>query len=941
MDKFLKNSFLFGGNSAFIEEAYNRYLNDPSSVSTDWQEFFKEFGGEEEKRPNWLKPKPNSVIGITLPEEIKVSKDKKLTLPSNDINAELLIEEFRTSGHLLARLDPLGLEKLPEPHELGLDPTSFGFKPEDMDRKISISADKFPRFASENMTLKQLMNELKIAYSAHIGFEVAHITDKQKRNYLYELIESNFAAITKPEEKKEILEDLIEIEGFEQFIHNRFPGAKRFSVEGGDTSLIALKNIIKTAASSGVKEAIIGMAHRGRLNVLTKIMGKTYVSMLSEFQGNLAHLEEMEISGDVKYHLGRSADINFGGKQVHLSLTPNPSHLETVNPVVMGKVRAKQDKIGDINRSQVMGVLIHGDAAFAGQGVVPESLVMSELDAYNTGGIMHIVINNQVGFTTSPKDARRSRYPTEIAKVIQAPIIHVNGDDAEAVARAAIIAESYRQKFKHDIVLDIVCYRRYGHNEGDEPMFTQPVMYKTIKEHRTTAEIYNGKLINTNVVAPEFEKNKRASFNALLNKAYEESQGYKPAKADWLEGSWAGLRGKNKPEEDTAVTGVTKAVLKKIGKALAKIPEGMILNPKLERLIAARLDAFESGKNFDWGTAEAAAFASLLLDNIPIRMSGQDVKRGTFSHRHAVYFDQNTQNEYIPMNHIEEKQASLEIHNSNLSEYGVLGFEYGYSFTDPKSLVLWEAQFGDFSNGAQIIIDQYVSSSEVKWLRMSGLVMLLPHGYEGQGPEHSSARLERYLQLCAEQNMQVVNITTPANYFHALRRQVARDYRKPLIVMSPKSLLRHKLAVSNIEEMLEGTKFKPVIGDANIKNARRVVICSGKVYYDLLEEREKKQIKDVAIIRLEQLYPFPKDLIQKELEKYKDAAIYWCQEEPENMGAWRNISFKLNDAAGSREVNYVGRAKAASPAAGYMKIHAIEQAKLVSEALSGINENID
>ncbi len=940
--KFDKDSFLFAANGDFIEELYLKYLESPSNVDDYWRSFFSNLDENQALAKqatigaSWL-PRKNKVI--LPPEVIPTSKGQKPTPVENVskiYNVNLLIAEYRAYGHLLATLDPLGLEKFT--NHIRLDPQHYGLSETDLDLEIELNHQSL---GLGKCTIRQLISKLKEIYCSSIGYELNHLSSDEEKEWFYQHIEqmNNHHALSR-DDKIQALKDLIDVEGFEQFIHTRFPGTKRFSIEGGETAIIAVKEIVKTAAiASKVEEIIIGMPHRGRLNMLTKVMGKSYTSMLSEFQGNLAHMEELNISGDVKYHLGRSSDYAVDNHKVHLSLTANPSHLEAVNPVVAGKVRAKQDDLLDTERSKVMGILLHGDAAFSGQGVVIESLCLSNLEGYSTGGMMHIVVNNQVGFTTLPKDARAGRYCTEFAKVIQAPVIHINGDDTEKVLMAANMAESYRHKFKKDIVLDIVCFRKYGHNEGDEPMFTQPIMYNAIKHKKSSVEIYSEYLSATGIMTLDEISNYKTEKMKFFDKELEKAKTYKPSEEDWLKGKWAGLDKQDRIKEKDLTTGISLAKIKQIGQALVSYPQDMEVNPKVLRLLDQKKKMFETGEGIDWATAEALAYGSLMLEGSHVRMTGQDCKRGTFSHRHAVLFDQVSEKEYTSLNHIDKEQGKFEVINSNLSEYAVLGFEHGYSMVNPKNLTIWEAQFGDFANGAQIMIDQFIASAEVKWLRMSGLVMLLPHGYEGQGPEHSSARLERFLQLCAEGNMQVINCSTPANFFHAIRRQIHRDYRKPLIVMSPKSLLRHKMMVSNISQILEGTEFKPVIGEDLIeKDIRRVVLCSGKVYFDLYEAREAKGIKNVALVRIDQYYPFPKLELAAELARYPNAEIIWCQEEPNNMGAWRYIESKIENVLqdlGHKHVRpkYAGRPEAASPSAGYLKMHNVEQAKLIKEAI--------
>ncbi|MDH3242437.1 MAG: 2-oxoglutarate dehydrogenase E1 component, partial [Alphaproteobacteria bacterium] len=731
-------------------------------------------------------------------------------------------------------------------------------------------------------------------------------------------------------------------EEFEKFLHVKYPGTKRFGVDGAEAMITALEEIIHTASALGVEEIIFGMPHRGRLNVLANIMGKPYTAIFSEFQGTSANPEDVQGSGDVKYHLGTSGDREFEGRNMHLSLNANPSHLEAVDPVVVGKVRAKQAQRGDETRDKVMGILMHGDAAFAGQGLVAETFTFSDLRGYRSGGTVHLIVNNQIGFTTAPRFSRSSPYPSDLAKVVQAPIFHVNGDDPEAVAQVARIATEYRAKFNKDVVIDMFCYRRFGHNESDEPSFTQPLMYRKIADHPSAVEIYGKRLVDEGVLTREQVDAEIAAFRQELEEDFEASKTFKPNKADWLEGAWTGFEVAS-GDKRSGYTAVPLKTLRRVGAALTAIPEDFNLHPRIGRQLKAKAKMIESGQDIDWSTAEALAFGTLLKEGSPVRLSGQDSGRGTFSQRHSVLVDQDTEERYLPLANVDPDQAMFEVIDSPLSEMSVLGFEYGYSITDPNSLVLWEAQFGDFANGAQVIIDQFISSGESKWLRMSGLVMLLPHGYEGQGPEHSSARLERYLQICGEDNWQVVNCTTPANYFHVLRRQLRRAFRKPLVVMTPKSLLRHKLCVSKLEDMGPGTCFHRVIPEVDKMVAdakvRRVVLCTGKVYYDLLTERRERGIDDVAIVRLEQIYPFPVNSLTAELERYSNADVVWCQEEPWNMGAWTFVDRRIEDLLRGLNVSanrpgYAGRAEAAATATGLLSRHNREQAALIDEALT-------
>lgn len=945
-----ETSPLFGVNSVFVEEIYERYLQNPDNVDASWRAFFAGIGDpldvlEKDSRGASWAPRESQVVGAGSQEDKPSVAQKQSSLADiqkaskDSINALMLIRAYKVRGNLLADLDPLGIEGRKSHPDL--DPATYGFSTDDYDHPIFLNG----ALGLESATLRELLDVLRQTYASKIGVEFMYIPSLEQRDWIAGRMEQvRGRPVLADDEKKAILLDIIKIEVFEQFLHKKYPGAKRFSAEGGEAVFAAMEKIIETSASLGIKEVVIGMPHRGRLNVLTKIMGRRYASMLSEFQGNQAHIsEDIEASGDVKYHQGASSDRQFGNTKIHLSLSANPSHLEAVNPVVIGRVRAKQDQYQDKERKQAMALLLHGDASFAGQGVVPETLALSDLDGYTTGGTMHIVVNNQIGFTTSPKNARKSPYPTDIAKGSHAPIFHVNGDDPEAVVFVSKLAVDFRQTFGADVVVDVFCYRRYGHNEGDEPFFTQPLMYEKIKDHPTPMNVYAQKLISQGIISEQEFEGMKQTFHEFLEEEHKVAQSYGGDEADWLKGSWTGMAKAAKGVKSAVDTGVDLKVLKKIGTALGSYPEGFNIHPKLIKQLDAKKEMMKTGKDLDWAMGEALAYGSLLSESVPVRLSGQDCERGTFSHRHSVLNDQKDESTYTPLNNLGVKQARYEVINSNLSEFAVLGFEYGYTLAEPRALVLWEGQFGDFANEAQVIFDQFISSSEIKWLRFSGVVVLLPHGYEGQGPEHSSARLERFLQLCAEDNMQVVNCTTPANFFHVLRRQIKRDFRKPLIVMTPKSLLRHKKCVSDLEEFKPGTSFRLVIGEtekiaANDK-IRKVVVCSGKIYYELIEEREKRDIKDIAIIRTEQYYPFPEDALVEELKKYKNAEVTWCQEEPQNMGAWAFIDRLLEGAMikaktkGKRPV-YAGRRAMASPAAGYAKIHNKEQAALIDDALA-------
>jgi 2-oxoglutarate dehydrogenase E1 component len=946
-------SFLSGPNAPFIEELYAKYVESPASVDPSWRKFFSELQDESAtvlqdiRGASWA-PRARSVeIGNGHEDEHsngaalatrQAPASKDLTSASRDsLRAMMLIRAYRVRGHLEAKLDPLDLK--PRHRHSELDPKSYGFSDADMDREIYIDNV----FGYQHATLRQIVHAVRETYCGSIGVEYMHIENPEQKKWLQQRIEGtrNQREFT-PRGKQAILERLTAAEMFEKFLDKKYTGTKRFGLDGGETMIPALEQIIKRGSQLGLKEVVLGMAHRGRLNVLANFMAKRFAAIFSEFQGNAANPEDVQGSADVKYHLGTSADREFDGRVVHLSLTANPSHLECVNTVVLGKVRAKQDQRKDKNREQVMGLLIHGDAAFAGQGLVPESLDLSELDGYKTGGTIHFIVNNQIGFTTNPVASRSGPYCSDIAKGVQAPIFHVNADDPEAVLFVSGLAMEFRQEFKRDVVIDMFCYRRYGHNESDEPAFTQPLMYQKIAAHPTTRQIYCQQLTEEGAVSQDEADQIVHDFQARLDSEFELSTSFKPNKADWLEGAWSGMEIAS-GDDRRGSTAVELDRLQLVGKALTTVPATFNVNRKIARQLAQKEEMLKKGEGIDWATAEALAFGTLLDEGSVVRLSGQDCKRGTFSQRHAVLVDQESEDEYILLNNIREGQAELEIINSPLSEAGVLGFEYGYSLAEPKALVLWEAQFGDFANGAQVIIDQFISSGESKWLRMSGLVMLLPHGYEGQGPEHSSARLERYLQLCAEDNMQVVNATTPANYFHVLRRQLHRAFRKPLIMMTPKSLLRHKNAVSKLSEFGPGTSFHRVLWDdrANLdeKQIKRVVLCSGKVYYDLLAAAEERDQKDVYIMRVEQLYPFPVKALAAELARFPGAEIVWCQEEPKNMGSWFFVAPEIEtvmEQIGSKQsrVKYAGRPAAASPATGLFKRHVKEQNKLVNEALT-------
>jgi len=958
-------SFLTGANADYIAHLYGQYLMNPTAVDGSWRTFFDSLADNEvailremhgaswtpaenrhdqngfAKVANGPRSVPVEVISTpaqpTSPSPATTADIRRATLDS--VQALMLIRAYRARGHLLSNLDPLGLK---EPHSLSeLEPSHYGFSDSDYDRPIFLNGV----LGHEYATLRDILSILRETYCGSIGVEFLHLVDPKEKSWIQERIEGprNQTDFT-VNGKRAILQRLIAAETFEKFLHVKYPGTKRFGLDGSETLIPAIEQILKRGGQLGLEEVVIGMAHRGRLNVLTNIMGKSFTAMFSEFQGNSSNPEDVQGSGDVKYHLGTSSDRDFDGKKIHLSLTANPSHLEAVNPVVIGKVRAKQMQRQDFDSIKVMPMLLHGDAAFAGQGLTAETLMISELPGYRVGGTIHIVINNQIGFTTAPKFGRSGPYCTDVAKMLSAPIFHVNGDDPEAVIHVARLATEFRQEFKRDVVIDMFCYRRFGHNEGDEPAFTQPLMYKTIRSLATTREQYSTRLVAENVITEDEATSMVEEFTAYLEEAYQAATSFKPNKADFLEGAWTGLTIAS-GDERRGNTALSQEMFDMVGNAITSYPADFEINSKIARQIDAKKKMFSGEEGFDWATAEALAFGSLLEENFGVRLSGQDVGRGTFSHRHAIMYDQNTEEKYIPLQNISLTQSQFQVYDSPLSEAAVLGFEYGFTLADPKTLVLWEAQFGDFVNGAQVLIDQFISSGESKWLRMSGLTMLLPHGYEGQGPEHSSARMERFLQSAAEDNWQVANCTTPASYFHILRRQMKRDFRKPLIIMTPKSLLRHKLATSPKEDFLGTSTFHRFLWDddrakmADAKKIKRVVLCSGKVYYDLLEERRARGINNVMILRLEQLYPFAPRALGEELAQYPNAEIVWCQEEPKNMGSWGYVHEKLEDVLVATKhkagrPRYVGRPEAASPATGLMSRHKAQQAQLVDEALS-------
>jgi 2-oxoglutarate dehydrogenase E1 component len=857
---------------------------------------------------------------------------------SDSIRAMMLVRTYRVRGHLAANLDPLGLAKQEQPADL--DPAYHGFSEGDLDRKIYVGGT----LGFDWVSVRELVATLRANYCGPVGLEYMHISDVEERRFLQDRMEGKDANISfTPEGKKAILGKVIEAEQYEKFLAKKFVGTKRFGLDGGEAMIPGLEAIIKYGGQLGVREIVYGMPHRGRLNVLANVMAKPYRVIFHEFSGGSAQPDDVGGSGDVKYHLGTSTDREFDGVSVHMSLVPNPSHLEAVNPVVLGKVRAQLTIRDDLAAmDQVLPVLLHGDAAFAGQGIVWECLGFQGIRGYATGGCIHFIVNNQIGFTTSPQFARNSPYPSDVAKGVQAPIFHVNGDDPEAVTFACKMAIEFRQKFDKDVVIDMWCYRRFGHNEGDEPGFTQPLMYKVIRGKPGVSEVYAARLQAEGVIDANWAGEHVMRFTQILEQEFAAGQSYRANEADWFGGRWAGLNKPSDPESArrNVPTGIAKKLVDALGRTLTTVPEGHAIHPTLNRVLDAKRAMFNSGENFDWATGEALAFGSLLSEGYGVRLSGQDSGRGTFSHRHAVWIDQNDERKYIPLTTL--PHGRFEVYDSPLSEFGVLGYEYGFAGADPKTLVMWEGQFGDFVNGAQTIIDQFIASGESKWLRANGLVMLLPHGFEGQGPEHSSARLERFLQLCAEDNIQVCNITTPANYFHVLRRQMHRTFRKPLIIMTPKSLLRHKLAVSKAEDFQGESHFMRILSDPWApadKDVRRLILCSGKVAYDLMEARNAAGDANTAIVRLEQLYPFPGDPLVVRLKRMTNLEeVVWAQEEPQNNGSWFFVEPLIEACLakaklGPARARYAGRKPSASPATGLMSRHQTEQGALVADAL--------
>ena len=946
--KYQKTSFLNKSNSAFIEEMYFRFIKKDPNLPDSWKRYFETLDDDvqsvikEIEGPTW-NPSKNKLKFKIYPKNNNITDSQAQdseTSKIESIKAIALIRAYRIRGHLIANLDPLNMMERKYLHEL--HPEDHGFKKEDYDKKIFLGSYMDSGYASIN----QILSKLRKVYCSTIGVEYMHISDPDEKVWFRNRMEheENQPKFT-DSGKKRILNKIIQAEGFEKFLAKKYVGTKRFGLDGAESLIPAMEQIIKRGGQLGVKEIKIGMPHRGRLNVLANVLQKSYKRIFNEFAGEFSSTPE-ESTGDVKYHLGASSNREFEGNSVHVSLTDNPSHLEAVDPVVLGQTRAKQFFHNDLKRNKVVPILIHGDAAFAGQGVVAECFAMSGLPGHNTGGTIHIIVNNQIGFTTSPRFARSSPYPSDLGKVVDSPILHCNGDDPESVVHCAKIAIEFRQKFNKDVVVDMICYRRFGHNEGDEPSFTQPLMYKKIKQHPTTLNVYGNKLVEKKIISKEEFNNMNFEFKNLLEEQYKTAKNYKP-KIEWYEGKWSRYK-PEKGKDRRGKSGVDLNKIQKISEKINSIPLKINIHKTISKILEFRRQSILKKNGIDWSTAESLAFGTLLEEGYPVRLVGQDSGRGTFSQRHSVLRNQIDNSRYIPLNNISDKQKKFEIVDSLLSELAVLGFEYGYSLVEPSTLTIWEAQFGDFANGAQVIIDQFIASGERKWSRASGLVMLLPHGHEGQGPEHSSARLERFLQLCAQDNLQVMNCTTPANYFHALRRQIHRDFRKPLIIMTPKSLLRNKLCVSNLDDFGKKNSFHRVLWDHALdpkeknfiklkesKKIRKVILCSGKVYFDLLEAREKLKVNDVVIFRIEQLYPFPIKPLVKEIKKYaKNAKFYWCQEEPKNMGAWFSVRDYIKwtldyIGANNNEISYIGRKIAASPATGYAKRHIAQQQEII------------
>lgn len=910
-------NFLSGENAVYIAHLYQSYLLNPENVNEEWQSYFVGLGDNERDvladfiRPIW----PQKQLRQENTVKIRVNTDS-----SQKALVYRTIEAYRRFGHLSAKLNPLTNEKPPK------HPSLLIAQGQDLQQQIDLQGV----WHQSNLTLGELIQKLEDLYCGTFSLEAGHIYDINKQDWLQKRFEQGLEAEKlSSSTQKDILKSLIEADSFERFLHLKYPTAKRFGLEGCESLIPGLDQALKRFSQSGIQDVVFGMAHRGRLNVLAHILQKPYEAFFAEFSGQESR-QVAHFMGDVKYHLGWDVIRNIHHQEMQLSLAANPSHLEFVNTVVLGKIRAIQDKKYPENRQKAVAILLHGDAAFAGQGIVAETLMLSELKGYKTEGTLHIVINNQIGFTTNPGNSRSSAHCTDIAHMIQAPVLHVNADDVEAVVKAFVLAVDYRQMFQSDVVINLVGYRRNGHNETDEPAFTQPIMYQKIASHPSVRSIYSDQLIKENTLTKEDDQQLQNEIQQKLNQSYAIKDVTKKDTDEIRVQGYQDIK-----------TGTTHTHLEKIGVVLTTIPSDLRVHPKLQKLLETRHKMINTEIPLDWGMAESLAFGSLILEGFNVRLSGQDSGRGTFSHRHAVIIDQETEREWIPLAELSNKNAQFTVIDSPLAEASVLGFDYGYTLADKNSLVLWEAQFGDFVNGAQVIIDQFITSSETKWSLTSGLVMLLPHGFEGAGPEHSSARLERFLELCVHDNIQVVNCTTPANYFHVLRRQMLRPYRKPLIVLTPKSLLRHKSAVSSVEQLMHDSSFLEVISDLPIvlEKVKRVVLCSGKIYYDLAQFQHENNVEDVVLVRLEQLYPFPKKELQNLLKNYPEAQVVWCQEEPHNMGAWAFIDPRMEEVLETaqnkhKRLIYIGRAAASSPATGYYTRHVDEQRRIIQSALT-------
>ncbi len=927
---------LFAANATAVEALYEKYLQDPASVPAAWRDYFVALGSPETEIAH-------SAIREDLLDEARTGSRRKTRVrrpgtsgptPSGQKQAAVsrLIQVYSLRGHQIANIDPLGLMNRPVPGVLKLD--YLGLAEADMDTEFHTGG--LASTGNERMKLRDIITLLRTIYCGEVGAEFAHISRARERLWLRKRFEQGATNETlSDEERLWLLEQLTSAEGIERYLHTRYVGQKRFSLEGGESLIPMLDDLIQRGGVSGIREIVIGMAHRGRINVLVNVLGKSPEELFEEFEGNY-DVDELKGSGDVKYHKGFSADMKTPGGNVHLALAFNPSHLEIVNPVVEGSVRARQQRRGDKERSEVLPILIHGDAAFSGQGVVTETFQMSQTNGFRTGGTVHIVVNNQIGFTTSrPSDARSTDYCSDVAKMIEAPVFHVNGDDPEAALFVSRLALQYRQKFKKDVVIDLVCYRRHGHNEADEPAATQPIMYGKIRTQETTRQLYAKKLTERGVIDAAGVEKMQDAYRDRLDRGEPVPKSSLGLIGDEFTVDWS--RFVNAKWDASSDTSISPKTVDKLGRAMTEIPPGTKLHGRVQRIIDERVRMSAADIDMDWGFAENMAYASLIDQGFDCRLVGQDSGRGTFFHRHAVLHNQLNNHEYTPLRHLVDRPDAFRVIDSLLSEEAVLGFEYGYATTEPDTLAIWEGQFGDFANGAQVVIDQFISSGEAKWGRMCGLTLLLPHGYEGQGPEHSSARLERFLQLCAEHNLQVCVPSTPAQMFHMLRRQMVRDFRKPLIVMTPKSLLRHKMAVSPLTSLSTG-EFQLIIPESEniaVKKTRRIVFCSGKVYYDLLEARQVHGLVDIAIVRVEQLYPFPIEEYAAVLQEYDHVnEIVWCQEEPQNQGAWYQIRHRLQEPLKDRQqLYYAGRPGAAAPASGIFKIHLQQQQALVEAAL--------